>query len=269
MKPWIEALRLPAGLFTAFTVFASFNLAGLDYKLAIMPAIVTITIFSATVALNDWHDRHRDSLAGKTFASDKGETYESFCSALCLLAVGSVALIREINGMLLSILMIFFGFTYHKTEKVTGLSMVIVAITTAIPALFPLTVVFSLASILVAVFIVVIMNVREIFKDFKDVPVDSHPTLGKATLPVKIGTEKSIVVIRIGLIIASGLLSALISCDSNPLTHGLLTFSMILMIAIVLMIYNDQKNIETMHLLLDIALGIAAIATGILWPIFH
>jgi 4-hydroxybenzoate polyprenyltransferase len=269
MGQYIKAIRLPAGLFTALTVMAGFNLAGLNYSSSTLLAIVTWAIFSATVATNDYQDRNRDHLAGKSFAYNHPLQFKWFCVILWAFALGLMTGIDNPSYLALCFLMILFSLFYHKTEKITGLSMTVVGITVAIPASFSLTEKTSLILVVFVGFLFVIMCVREILKDFADIKVDSHAQFGKATLPVKLGMDKSITAIRIGGILAAMLLSVLIAKDTDSFTKATSTLALVFLVTIFVTVKKDQHDIRMTRILLDFALGLIIFAVAILWPLCH
>jgi len=271
---YLKALRLPAGLFLALMAIASFNINGVNIHLAILPALVTLLMSSATMVWNDLCDCERDALAGKNFALLHRRTFQGFSYLVWALACLSAAwLINTTSGIttpIVALLMFGIGINYQRTERIIALPMLAVATASSLCVCFALSATtFSLQTILLFLIVFSSQLAREIIKDLEDMAQDSDPTWGKATLPLRIGVPSSLTVVHICLWFCA-LCIAILAMGLNDATIGpMMVISVMFVIASTIMANSKKEATAKSKFLLDIGLGILAVTLGLLWSILH
>jgi len=269
MKGYFKALRLPAGIFFFLLVISSYNIAGKNPLEAMLPAFTTLVIYSATVVWNNWCDRNRDAISGNDFALKNEVRFLLFSKYLWLFAgLLTISLCFQEHGQdkfLIALAMFVLGIGYQMTEKIVGLPIIMVAITSAISTLFPLTNGEPYwRSILFSALVFFVMCPREIMKDFEDKERDADERFGKATLPLIIKEKKSLIVARVLLVIAAMINTALLT-GTSP-SNQIMSFSLVMIIATLLSM-TEEHQLKRAQMTLNYGL-FGAVLLGLTWPFF-
>jgi len=204
MKHWLKSLRLPITLLAGFLTVISFKLVH-NIDKALLPTIVVIVIACATMVQNDWRDRINDRKKGKMLALDKPNHFFLWTASLWFIAITLVVsgCINNPQFGVLPILAILVGLAYSEARHIPLLSLLLTALTSAGPALFPTFLGFN-SPLLIWLFIVAVVLIlsREIVKDIDDVMIDRGY---KKTFPTLVGVFKARIIASL-LIVVSGLI---------------------------------------------------------------
>lgn len=189
MRSWIESLRPDICALAAFLAVVSFRVAGVDPQA--LPVVAIFIIASTTMVQNDWRDRFQDVQKGKSFALEHESSFFRWLVTLWGLSGLLIAGVWYENNGLGSFLLVIAlaGLLYSETRKIAYAPVVIVAVVSASPALFP----YFMGSSTVWSFVLFVsagftIFAREIMKDL----LDKNSDLGyKWTIPVAFGEESA------------------------------------------------------------------------------
>jgi len=205
MTHWFKSLRLSITLLAGFLTIISFKLVH-HLGQALLPTIVVIVIACATMVQNDWRDRINDRKKGKTLAYDKSHHF-----FLWVILWWGAAIALVVYGWrtdpafgILPTLAILVGMVYSEIRRIPLISLLLTALTSAGPVLFPTFLGFG-SPLLIWLFIVtfVLILSREVIKDIDDVMIDRGY---KKTLPILVGVFKARIIASL-LIVGSGLIA--------------------------------------------------------------
>lgn len=176
MKEYIKAMRLPACIFAGLLTLASFKLVG-NVANGLLPMVVTMAIFVATMAQNDLRDRWNDTKKGKCFAFENPVKFKCFVSLLWVIAIFVTSMLFWQNPFYLIVAgsMILVGLVYSEIRQIPFLPNSLVAITTGSSVLYPICDGnFSCFIFIYSSIISITIFGREILKDFEDSAVDPN-----------------------------------------------------------------------------------------------
>ncbi|MFH1866803.1 MAG: hypothetical protein ABIJ81_01835 [Patescibacteria group bacterium] len=183
MRNWIKALRLPITLLAGLLSVVAFKLVGRINE-SFLPTLIVISVASATMMQNDLRDRFHDIKKGKVFTT---KNYNNFWLITVLLWLFSLLLILygwmyHGSSGLLPLLAVIVGLIYSETRRLPLVPIILVSLTSAAPALFPIFLGYS-APILWYLYIVTVLIIfsREMIKDIEDSLIDGGY---KWTLPL-------------------------------------------------------------------------------------
>ncbi len=222
---YIRATRGLASVMTSLLVFANFQLAGKSFTEAILPAMITFLITSATMVTSDYFDRFVDAFAAENYYQSDAKRVERLMFVInnekgfriyvvCLIIASIIfsLLIFCVNPFwgALTLTLCGLGFTYSMTRKIPFLPVAVVAACCAIATLFNvIDGANRTAQIILAISVLFANLGRENIKDVPNWMEDSHSTLGKKTAAVLFGTETAILIARACQVIAGILILAM------------------------------------------------------------
>lgn len=198
---WIKVLRLPIVIAAGFLSIVSFRIADWDRN-AYTIALFVVVAASATMAHNDWRDRFHDAKNGKDFALVHNSSFPVFVATLWGISLGLAAFLWRVQSSygMLSVAMVTSGLIYSETRRIPFLPVLLVAATSASPALYPILMSASKESWLLFSAAFLLIFGREILKDLDDF---GHDSGYKWTLPHAIGTKRAKVVSGLFLLVVS------------------------------------------------------------------
>ena len=183
MKGYIKALRLPIVVMAGLLAITAFRVSAWSTD-AYLVALFIVIVASATMAHNDWRDKEHDARKGKTFALNHSKSFRAMVILLWFASlIGAIGLwiLNPWYGIL-SGLVIVSGLVYPETRRTPLLPALLVALTSASPALYA----NPRNDKVLAIFLVSALLIfgREILKDLDDC---SHDVGYKWTLPLAFG----------------------------------------------------------------------------------
>lgn len=173
VRQWIGALRLRVSLLATLIAVASYRLCGAEIRM--LPILAICIICMVTMVHNDYRDRHHDVRKGKNLAFSRPKQFLFLLLLLWTCTLGVIGIVAWANlwtGVLLSG-MAAVALAYSETRSIPFMPAIIVSLTSASPALLPLT--EGAANYLSIVFFVAIALAnygREIFGDIEDMEID-------------------------------------------------------------------------------------------------
>lgn len=202
----MNSTRWPMAILGYLLMTASFRYFGLNLEAAVLPALAVAAIMCATMVANDYFDRDRDKLVGKSLASDHPKLFLVWMILWWCIALAMTARLFWTNDHLgwLSLILCGLGFSYSWTRSVPFLSTFVVALTTALAASYPPSCCIS-SDIHFPLIVFFNLIAREIMKDTLDIKGDLNELFGKKTIPLIWGTDAAISVAQ-GCIVISGVL---------------------------------------------------------------
>lgn len=252
-----KALRLRVSLLAAGLTLAGFKVTYGNVSDAWLPALATLLISCATMAWNDFRDRHHDTKKGKTLACDHPAQFLAFTLVLWILCFAAAGLLwtRHASFAWLAGFMIAAGFLYSEVRLIPLAPNGVVAVTAGSAVLFPVFVSHHSTTVLWILFGATFCGIyaREILKDFDDQEIDAGY---KWTLP-QIGPRAATRVILSLFCAATGLLLWLAaSTFRSPLPF------IVLLPAILLLCRNGHtpRTVKTVKLTMDIGMAILLVA---------
>lgn len=183
MKGYVKALRLPIVVMAGLLAITAFRVSVWSTD-AYLVALFIVIVASATMAHNDWRDREHDAEKGKIFALNHSKSFGTMVILLWFASlIGAIGLwiLNPWYGIL-SGLVIVSGLIYSETRQIPFLPVLLVALTSASPALYA----NPRNNKVLAIFFVSVLLIfgREILKDLDDY---SHDVGYKWTLPLVFG----------------------------------------------------------------------------------
>ncbi|MBV9159320.1 MAG: UbiA family prenyltransferase [Candidatus Kaiserbacteria bacterium] len=173
LKQWIGALRLRASLLATLIAVASYRLCSV--RVSVLPIAIVCVICMITMVQNDYRDRFHDVKKGKRLAFERPRQFLCVLLALWVLTTGLIAVAAWANpwtGVLL-LAMAIVALVYSEIRSVPFLPAIVVSLTSASPALLPLTEGTSNQLSVVLFAAIAIGNYgREVFADIADSTID-------------------------------------------------------------------------------------------------
>jgi geranylgeranylglycerol-phosphate geranylgeranyltransferase len=224
------AMRPAMGCFAVALCLAGFqlqnrNLAKLPLGHLVLLAVVIFVACSLSMLWNDFYDRKRDLLKGKTFVAENQDKFWLLSYRMSLLLGVLIGFIQSISYAWFSLTMFLtvVSIYYVRSYRYLILPTVLVSFCAASPLLYSLTWrptnILACTALFVAVFSVI--TAREILKDIEDLDGDRGY---KCTLPITFGVQLSR---RIAAIIcfAASFLSFVLLFSSSLKLIALLLFA--------------------------------------------
>lgn len=208
LKRIFWASRPVVSIFGALLCWGSFNLqfGSMSSATRLGGILVSISIFcwlSMTMLFNDYYDRKVDQLKGKDLAA-KYSNQMIHVGAGGFLLVSLIAWILfdysilkmgslyehfvYLGGMYISLVV---SVTYYRSYRFSFFSMIITAVFSALPCLYPVVMKHAehrLSGILFYMAMILALMAREIIKDCQDIDLDRER---KMTVPVIYGVKKA------------------------------------------------------------------------------
>jgi 4-hydroxybenzoate polyprenyltransferase len=241
MKGYIKALRLPIVVMAGLLVITAFRVSAWSTN-AYLIALFIVIVSSAIMAHNDWRDKEHDAKKGKTFALNNSKPFKAMVMLLWFASLVSAIGLWILNPWygILSGLVIVSGLIYSETRRIPLLPVLLVALTSASPALYA----NPKNDKVLAIFLVSALLVfgREILKDLDDC---SHDIGYKWTLPIALGK-------RVAKFLA-GLIVLVLPLVATWVSIKTLAGTPFLLISALCLILN--KNHHSAKTLLDIGMA--------------
>ena len=213
MTIWIKPLRLQVGCLASLLTVAGLRVAGITSTMWILPTTV-FAITCATMVQNDWRDRFHDVEKGKDLAFRYAKGFLALTIFAWATAIALTAVMWLMDGRLavLAVLVIIVGMTYSEARQIAGASTLLVAVTSASPALFPVFIEKgSLGTWLLFLSAALVILGREVTKDIDDMNIDAGY---KKTIPLLVGESRARVSAAtagvLALIVAAGISPAIL-----------------------------------------------------------
>lgn len=206
---WIKSLRPSTLAIASFLTIVSFR-TGVWQSTVWLIALFVFIVGGATMAHNDLCDRNHDQKKGKTFAYEKGGKYVLFVIFLWALAILVAVIIAGIDSGfgVISFSLILLGLTYTFTRKVSMLSTLWVAFTSAGVTLYSIVAQPSLKTVILFLATFIFIIAREIFEDLGDKCIDCGY---KKTLPITVDNDKETKAVGANILVIANAMFLLIT----------------------------------------------------------
>lgn len=188
--------RPVVGIFAALLCLASFKLTSESTPFWFLPGtyfgLFSFLACCAAMLRNDAVDWQRDVLKGKSFGMLNRQRlfyYSQTIFVWCGIMLGPVFLLNRYWG-LIAIIMIALAIYYEKSYTKPFLTTILVALCSALPAMFALLIAQPSYKANASLFLIAFAAIfaREILKDIEDMPSD---TGYKSTVPLGLGMRKA------------------------------------------------------------------------------
>lgn len=190
MQAWVDALSLKVALFAALLALVSLQLAEVPPTWSSIAAIFCITV--STMLQNDWRDRVHDVRKGEVLVMEHTRAFLMLVLSAWAVSFTLVLMTMHSQPQLGAFLacVALVGLLYSEIRRVPMLPILLVALTSASPVLFPLMhghFTVQLGFLYGAAFWVIFA--REITRDIEDMRIDPGY---KWTLPVAYGEARAV-----------------------------------------------------------------------------